>query len=594
MPVTAVALAAVLLHAQAGPATPRAESFVLLSDTGERRDDLPVVVPHPSPEPYVTELTRGFSGRLLRLYPMVQRFAHPERQPQPAYLVLSGNQGGFPRFGMYLDGRRLPHAAYVDLHRNGDLANRFGAMNQIYPHELLHIIVTDLLGPPPGGRANQIHAIGVRTDRVTAFSEGFAEHAQLMAVDAEGVAPETRRLPSDPALLGRANEQLAEYRNVLEARWAIAPKAQMTFPLWFSRHEQVLRYHAVRANLFAREPRSLADPQADLYRVYLLEHTMPGAHDAPAKSAARQMATEGVVSALFYRLASAPALQQRYRDDGFYAAFGVVGADVGPIDNVYLKLFAAIKAAEYDAVAVVDAYARLFPEEAAAVGEIVRSTLLDQAMPRGRAIWLLSDRLQTGTSLFDQFRGIRRPHTFDLNAASTLDLLSVHGMTAEIAAAILARAPYQSVAELPSVDAAGPLAAEFARMEAAYRAYVNAPDDGKQLSLKAVLYPYLWRAVSVALACAAIGAVLYRSVRRARWYRLVFNGVGVALVGLLAGWTIDPGSGVLAFAAPIGILGMPAAVIALWRTRSPRSAGVVLAAWVLASLVPALIVRPMG
>jgi hypothetical protein len=594
VPVTAVALAAVLLHAQAGPATPRAESFVLLSDTGERRDDLPVVVPHPSPEPYVTELTRGFSGRLLRLYPMVQRFAHPERQPQPAYLVLSGNQGGFPRFGMYLDGRRLPHAAYVDLHRNGDLANRFGAMNQIYPHELLHIIVTDLLGPPPGGRANQIHAIGVRTDRVTAFSEGFAEHAQLMAVDAEGVAPDTRRLLSDAGRLARANEQSAAYRDAVAARWSIAPKARMTFALWFSPTEQVLRYHAVRDNLFAREapvPRHL---RADLYRAYLLENTMPGPSRGAPKSAARMVATEGVISTLFYRLASSDTLRRQYRDDGFYRAFGVARAEIDPVDNVYVKLFAAIKAGAYDAVAVVDAYTRLFPEDAGAVGEVVRSTLLGQELPRAEAIWLMSDRLTTGRSLFDQYRGMPRAHTFDLNAASALDLLSVRGVTPEMAAAILAAAPYQSVDDLRRAPGAASVAGEFAQREAAYREHVSRPDARGSLSFRGILYPYLWRALYAVLACAVLSGALYAAVRRARWYRLVINGVAVALVGLVAGWTIDAGTGVLAFAAPIGILGMPAAVIALWRTRSPRSAGVVLAAWALASLVPALIVRPMG
>jgi hypothetical protein len=593
--VIAIALAALLMDAPAPPAPPSAPaSLIVLADTGERRDDLPVVVPHPSPEAHVTELTRGFSARLLRLYPMVQRFAHPERAPQPAYLVLSGNQGGFPRFGFHLNGRPMADTAYVDLHRNGNISNRFGAMNQIYPHELLHIIVTDLLGPLPGGRDNQVHAIGVRTDRVTAFSEGFAEHAQVMAVEADGVAPETRHCALDPDIVARANEQFAAYRDAIAARWSIAPKARMTFPFWFSRHEQVLRYHAVRENLFAREPPPLTRPPDDLYRAYLLEQTIPGAADGKPKSAARQMATEGVVSALFYGLVTDTALQQRFRDDGFYAAFGISRAAVDPLDNVYLKLFAAIRGGGYDTVAVIEEYNRLFPEEAGVVAEIVRSTLVGQALPSGPAIWLQADRLRTGTSLFDQYRGMPRAHTFDLNAASTLDLMTVRGMTYPAAVAILAGAPYESVQDLRRVEGAGPLIAEFARMEAAYRLHINAPDDERSLSIAAVLYPYLWRALYAGLACAVISGLLYRLVRRARWYRVVFNGIGVALVGLLAGWTIDPGSGVLAFAAPLGILGLPGAVVALWRTRSLRLTGMVLAAWALASIIPILFVRPLA
>jgi DNA uptake protein ComE-like DNA-binding protein len=315
-----------------------------------------------------------------------------------------------------------------------------------------------------------------------------------MAVEAEGVAPATSRLPSDPALFAAAGEQFAAYRDAVAARWAIAPRARMTFVLWFSRYEQVLRYHAVKGNLFAREPRALPDLEADLYRAYLVESTIPGSADGAPKSAGRLLATEGVVSALFYRLATSAPLQRQYRPEDFYAAFGTARAAIDPIDNVYLKLFAAVKAGGYDTVAVIDAYRRLFPEDVAAVDEIVRSTLLGQDLPRGPAIWLLSDRLQTGTSLFDQYRGMPRSHTFDLNAASTLDLLSVRGMTGEIAAAILAGAPYESVDDLRRVPAARPVAAEIANMQAAYGAHVNAPNDGRRLSIKAVLSPYLRRA----------------------------------------------------------------------------------------------------
>jgi hypothetical protein len=103
----------------------------VLSDSGQERDGLAVAASHPDPDPYPRVLTRGYSGRLVRLYRLVQRLT----------------------------------------------------IDQIFPHELLHIIVHNLAGPPPDGNSNQIHAIGVKTDRGTAFSEGFAEHAQIMAID---------------------------------------------------------------------------------------------------------------------------------------------------------------------------------------------------------------------------------------------------------------------------------------------------------------------------------------------------------------------------------------------------------------------------
>ncbi len=567
---------------------------MVLTDTGERREGLPVVARHPSSEPYETELTRGFSGRLLRLYRMAQRYAHPGRPPRPAYLVLSDTRGGFPRHGFHLDGRAMSDAAYVDLHRRSALTNRFGAVNQIYPHELVHLIVEDLAGPIPRGRDNQTHAVAVRTDRVTAFSEGFAEHAQVMAVEAAGVSPDTSRLPHDAAIRAAAHEQLDAYRAAVEARWSMAPKARMTFAVWFSANEQVLRYHAVRENLFAREPAIPPRVRSDNYRAYLLENTLPGVVDAAAKSAARLLATEGVVSALFYRLATSDALQRAFREEAFYGEFGVTRAEVDPGDNVYLKLFTAIREGGYDTTSVLDAYTRLFPEDAAGVGAIVRDSLLGQGLPRGRSIWLLSDQLSTGTSLFDQYRGLPRPHTFDLNAASATDLASVRGVTPDVASSILAGAPYESIGELWRVPAARPLVPEFMAREAAYREHIARLDAAEGPSVRKVLLPYIWRALLALLGSAVVSSGLYRLVRRARWYRVALNGSGIAVAGLLAGWTIDPGTGVLAFAAPIGFWGLPAAVIALWRTRSPRRAGLVLAAWSLASVVPALVVRPVG
>lgn len=566
----------VLLDA-AAPRTPSSATpaLVVLADTGERRDELPVVIAHPSSQAYLTELTRGFSGRLLRLYPLVQRFARPGRAPQPAYLVLSDNRGGFPRFGFHFEGRRLADAAYVDLHRNSTLSSRFGAMDQIYPHELLHLIVSELIGPPPGGRDNQVHAIGVRTDRATAFSEGFAEHAQVMAVEADGVAPGTRGLPADVSIGRLVDAQLAAYRRALTARWAIAPRAVIGFPLWFGANEQVLRYRAVRENLFAREatiPAALL--RAGLYRAYLLENILPGPPDARPKSAARMVATEGVVSTLFYRLATSSALRERYGPAELYARFGVQPDALDPIDNVYLKLFAAIHEGGYDTVDVLRAYLRLFPEDAEAVSATLDATLLGQPLPVSPPIWMRNADFPTGTSLFDQFRGLSRAHTFDLNAASTVDLAGVPGVSEETARAIQRAAPFERLEALRQVD--GVSDALFARFEGMACAYLAA-EERPSMSVRAILLPYLRRAIVLIVACAVMSAAAYRAIRLARWWRATINGLAVAIVGLAAGWMIE-GPAAIPIVAPLILCGMPAALIALWRTRSPQRAGRVLAA----------------
>jgi hypothetical protein len=594
---TSVALLLLLTTSPAAQhSQPPGPDLIILSDTGRQHDGRPIVVRASQPE-HLAVLTRGYSGRLLRLYRLAQRYAHPEREPQPAYLLLSDNQGGFPRFGFELDGTVYPDTAYVDLHRRSDLSGWAGAMDQIFPHELLHIIVKTLAGEAPEGHASQVHAIAVRTDRVTAFNEGFAEHGQLMAIDAEDAVPETHALATDLASLDRARDQFDAYGRAMTARWSIAPKARMTFPMWFSHAEQVMRYHAVKADLFAHEadvPDRLYSNRT-AYEAYLVENVMPGRPGGPPKSAARMLATEGVVSALFYRLVNAPAIQKMHRDEAFYARFGATGATIDPLDNTYLKLFAAIHESRYDAADVLASYVRIFPDERAAVDNVRREAMLGQEERPAAEIWLLNEGFKEGTSLFDQYRALPRAHAFDLNAGSRADFSAVRGVEPILASAIIANVPYTSIDDLGRVRGMTPeLVGRFREMKRAMDA-PPAPGTSSEggLSFKRIMLPYLWRALEVWAICAIAAAALYRVARRVSWWRLLLNGLAAALVGLITGWTLDTGNGLLALVVPVALFGVPGAMVALWRSRSPRDAGMVVGAWVLASVAAALAVRPL-
>jgi DNA uptake protein ComE-like DNA-binding protein len=591
VPLTSLLFAACLL--QAGVPLP----VVVYSDTGERRVGLPVVVPHPVPTPYLRVLTRGYAARLLRLYQLEQRLVRPGRAPQPGVLVLSDNQGGFPRFGLYRDSAQ-PATAYVDLHRRSAPAGRPGAIDQIFPHELLHVIVHDLAGPPPAGPASQVHAIGVATDRITAFNEGFAEHGQVMSIDDPDAVPETRSLGSDASMRALAFQRFEEYRRALGARMRVAPKAQMTFPLWFSRAEQVLRYHAVRENLFAREPpvpRRLYTT-ARAYDAYLLDNMLPGRADGPPRSVARLLATEGVISAWFYRFVTDRGIQEVYREEPFYQQFGITREAVDPLDNAYLKLFAAIRAGGHDAAAVASAYVRLFPDEEAALHAIARSVLVDRPLQAPPQLWVLNDAFKTGTSLFDQFRGAPRSHTFDLNASSVADLVAVPGVDVTLAEAIIRAAPFESIDDLGRVNGMAPDVVES--LQQMRNALLQPPSSGPapeaRLSLTAVLMPYVWRAVTVWALSAIAGAALYRVVRRVSWWRLLLNGLAAGFVALGVGWTIDPGTGLLALAAPVALFGLPGAAIRAVRSREPREAFTVVLAWALAGGPAAAALTPLG
>jgi hypothetical protein len=579
--------------------------LVILDETGETVEGLPVLRPRMDATHVRDLLGRGFSGRLLRLYRWEQRFLASQtgQQIEPAYLLLSSTQGGFPRVGFVLrhaDGReeRKPHAGYVDLHRGSTPSGRFGAMDQIFPHELMHVIVRQLAGEPPPGGSNQVHALGVRTDPITAFNEGFAEHAQIMAIDDPDAAPETRALALDQERRQSALEAFEAYRRALTARWAAAPKARMTFPLWFSGSEQVLRYHGVKGRLFHREPalpERLGAP-GDPYRAYLLASTLPGAAGARLKSPALLLSTEAFVSGLFWRwVTSEPA--GRHPGPALLASFGVEAGETTPIEHGYLKLFAALAAGRPHTTAeAIRAYRAAFPAEAAALDAVVRDALgsdLPEPVPE---IWLANRSFVTGTTLFDQFRALPRQHTFDLNAASMVDLLGVPGMTKAAAASVLGGAPYRDLDQLREVPRLPPELIEVLReMEADMRrTRAEAVESMAGLNLRRMLMPYAWHAAGWLAFGAILAALAYRTVRRMGPFRLALNGLGAALVGFAAGWSIDSGSGLFALAAPLLLLGVPAAAWQLMRTRSWRPAVRALAAWLLAAAVPAALVRPWG
>ncbi len=594
-------LAFSLTLARAGPAAaaPAAPLLVVLAETGQERDGLPVYTRHPDAARYEAVLTRGLAGRMLRIYRWEQTFlaARDGLAVGPAYLLMSGNQGGFPRFGFWLDGERKARAGYVDLYRDSNLTGRYGAVDQIFPHELAHVIVRQLAGPAPDGPANQVHAIAVRTDRLTAFNEGFAESFQILAIDDPGAAPETRALAGDTTVLATFGTRLAAYRRALEARWSIAPRALMVFPFWYSQGEQSSRYHDVKANRYARRPeipeRLLA--RSDRHAAYLLENVLPGAPDDPPKPPARLLASEGAVASLFWRWAADDEIERRYREPAFYARFGVTPGEVPPLENAELKIFAAVAAgAAHDTASLVRAYVAAFPDEAPLVARVLRDRGFGWPLEPPPEIWLANNGFRTGTSLFDQFRAMPRRHTFDLNAASLVDLLTVEGMTRAAAEAILDHAPYASLDGLGGVPEVSPaLRARFTAMASAMRS-TDTDAMEHSLSLMAVMKPYLYRAIAWLIVCALLGATLYRAARRIWWPRLALNGLGVALVGLAAAWLLMPQAWV-AWApwAPLALFGLPGAVWRLARTRSGQEAGRVLAAWALACLPVWLVVTPL-
>lgn len=320
-----------------------APPLVVLSETGQTRDGVPVLQPHPDEAAVLAIANQGFSRTVLHLYQLTQVYLQKQGgpAPEPAYLLLKPGSGGFARTGFYLEEQDRRQIDFTEV-SPGRAARAYSDAVRTFVHELNHTMVGRLAGrASQGGPSTQVHGIGVRTNAQTAWIEGFAESFEVIFVDDLGADPATVAWRQDSTAWAAAQQQLDQYRSALGVPLSPATITRFQFRRWYPATEDRLRYHAVKANGFARQP-AIPDrllQGRNLYGAYLIESILPGAPSDPPKSAQRMLQSEGVVSGLFHRWAMDQGLRNAYRDERFYAQFGTSRADVTPVENLYLKLF---------------------------------------------------------------------------------------------------------------------------------------------------------------------------------------------------------------------------------------------------------------
>jgi hypothetical protein len=422
----------------------------------------------------------------------------------PMYLLLSNQEGGFARYGFWLEQangpRKLVMAGYVDLVVRQQSVDS-GDFEEIFCHELGHLILRSLLGDLSHGPSRKMHQSMTVTDYPTAFDEGYAEHFQPLARDTTQ-NPALRKIQSGT---GTMDLDL----------------------LWLSNLDGQLRTDGVKRNLFVHckaPPAANTAQGADLYPVFLNEETstqfLPGA----LKNAQEMMASEGVIATLVYRLVNRESLRNHYREPAFYNQFveanAGAGADpqkeISPYQNVNLKIFAALRQIAPQAgdpsrplaIALIDAYAKLFPDEARTVYDLFLSTtygvtaspeaapaferaaaagqigdidsyphasgaafsLLDQITNRvakgdlsldanlGPELWLLNEDFKIASAVWERERTV--PLSLNLNTASEPELMTLPGVDSALVARILAtrhsRGYFHSVDEVGLIEGVSP------------------------------------------------------------------------------------------------------------------------------------------
>lgn len=447
----------------------------------------------------VRQLRSSFAQQVLWLDRYARSFVATERTKHggpvepwlsaPMYLLMSEEEGGFARSGFWLEDRagkrRLLTVGYVDLVVT-PASVREGDFEEIFSHELGHLVLKALVGPPEAGQSRKMHQSMTITDYPTAFDEGFAEHFQPLVRDATANLELRKRTRG----IGTTDLEL----------------------LWLSAADEQLRTDGVKRNLFIHSkplPEMAFSESPDLYRLFVCAETSSAFLPTELKNGQQMLASEGVIATLFYRLVNDEQLRSHYREASFYQPFlqdGSVAPEkaIAPYENVNLKLFAAMAGlagtdpSRPAIVRLVERYASLFPDEAKRIYTIFVETtwgatvsqglalrmeraaeeggrgdvnafrrdrpfpLLDSIITQvtegklaldanlGPELWLLNSEFKIAEAVWETDRSL--PITINLNTATEPELMTIPGIDLALAQKIVAarrmRGFFQNVSDL--------------------------------------------------------------------------------------------------------------------------------------------------
>jgi len=431
------------------------------------------------------ELETSFAQRVLRLDRYARNLMMAKRTDakvvgneewltSPMYLLLSSEEGGFARFGFWLENsqgkRRLVLAGYVDMVVSSDSVET-GNFEEIFSHELGHLILRAVTGGVEAGQSRKMHQSMTVTDYPTAFDEGYAEHFQPLARDATKNS-HLRKLASGT---GATDFDL----------------------LWLSSADGQLRTDGVKRNLFVHRkalPEAAFDATPDIYRLFVNEETSTVFLPMDLRNGQQMMASEGVIATLFYRIVNDEQLGSHYREPSFYRSF--LRSDqrpeetIAPACNVNLKMLAAmtelhgVKRDQPPMILLVERYAKLFPDEAKRIysifiettwgatvshrlaSELARAAedggrgditefrqdrpfpLLDSTIAEvtdgkraldhdlGPELWLLNPEFRIASGIWSTDRVT--PLTINLNTATEPELMTIPGVSLPIARKMIA------------------------------------------------------------------------------------------------------------------------------------------------------------
>ena len=232
-----------------------------------------------------------------------------------------------------------PDLCFLAFNTNWDDINSSG-IEDIFAHEFSHLWLHLLGFDFDMSQSNKFHTCTAVTDPFMAFSEGFAEHLEIVTKD------------------------LGSSMNNTPAIWDDG----YDINAWLSLRDGQLRYHGVINNRFIYHT---AIPNLKDYETY---HQLHMAHITSSafmpekiKNAGQMMASEGVIASVFYQIYQSDALKNSFLEDDFYRQFGIEKSDLSPLENLYLKIIYTMSKIDLKKPSLmidfIKSYGQVFPVE---------------------------------------------------------------------------------------------------------------------------------------------------------------------------------------------------------------------------------------
>lgn len=218
-----------------------------------------------------------------------------------------------------------------------DLEN--SGIEKIFSHEFSHLWLYNLGYEFTLSQSNKFHTITAITDPFMAFSEGFAEHLEIVSNDI-------------------SNHKLTD----------LPHDCGYDIEAWLSYRDSSLRVHGVKNNRFiyltALPHVNSHSTYAELHMDHITSSCFMPNH---LKNGSQMMASEGVIASFFYYFYIDDFFKNQYQDDVFYEQFGIKRTMIDSLTNHYLKIFYVLSKLDFTQESIMTdfilSYTACFPNE---------------------------------------------------------------------------------------------------------------------------------------------------------------------------------------------------------------------------------------